>query len=157
MQLILLLLVVVAGGAFSSGRLLSWLRRVNEDHALAGLLGEPDRDRAVSRRATVLIHEAERSVRLGRFRDRLSQHAWNGSVLRVVPVRGAMVWFFGDGSVWRVRQDSRARVSRCIVEEAVDTPAGMGVRVYVPWSYSEAVLHVEDAVELTPEPALTSK
>ncbi|MGH9178568.1 MAG: hypothetical protein ACRD0N_08445 [Acidimicrobiales bacterium] len=151
---VLLLVVAFAAVALTSGPLLSSVRRVNERHALAGLFGEPERDRVVSLRATALIHDAERSVRLGRFRDRLSQHAWNGSVLRVRRVPGgATIWSFGDGSVWRVRQDSPAQLRRCIVEEAVETPAGMGVRVYVPCSYSEAVLHVQDAQEmaLTPE------
>lgn len=150
MGLLLLVLVAVVGAVVSSGHLLGSVRRVNEGHALAGLFGEPERERVVSRRATALVQAAERSLRLSRFRDRLSQHAWKGSVLRVARLPGGItIWSFGDGSVWRVRQESPAELTRCIVEDAVETPDGMGVRVYVPCSYAEAVLNVEDALELT--------
>ncbi len=153
MALVLLLpAVLVAAGV--ARLVLRDARCVKEAHALAGLFGEPARNEVVDGRAPTVLRSAERSLRLASFRERLSVHAWKGTVLRLDPASdGRTAWTFGDGRVWHVRQRTKvpASLRRCIVFRATEIPDGMGVAVYTPRSCSEVMLDLWDAEELTPD------
>lgn len=142
---VLFALVAVTGASVVAA-----LLRVDEDHALAGLLGDPARELVIAKRAARLLHGAESVVRLAEFTGALAGHAWNGMPL-VISRRSARwsEWSFADGSRWMVRHERRPpkQRRRMIVASATSTRRGLAVDAYgAGGACPEEVVVVTDAV-----------
>ncbi len=123
------------------------MRRIDEEHAAAGLFGERRQDQVVEAWAGTVIDAAERLERLHHFRDHLRGRAWKGMPLRIDHgPDGWCAWHFADGEVWHVRHDDRLPrlLRRLIVEATDDRGDGLAVRTYVPGRRG-IVLGVNDA------------
>lgn len=143
-----LFVVLAAAGAASLVPAL----RIDEEHALAGLFGDAERERVIARRAIALLERAEALVRLAAFDEVLRTKAWKGVPLMVSRVSPRWSeWTFADGARWLVRHRGRApkRRGRLVVAHATATRAGLAVEAYGPGGESaDATLEITDASEL---------
>ena len=146
-HVVALLALVLAWGAFVVIVARPW-RRIDDDHALAGLLGELPREALIARWSDRVVATAERYERLDAFRRHLAERAWDGMPLHIEKGRrGWYRWEFSDGDAWHVRHAHRPRrtAARLIVRRSPDEDVdGLSVSAYVPGSH-DVVLPVDDA------------
>ena len=142
---VLLFLAVAAVGV----AVLPAFVRLDEGHALAGLFGEPERDRVIAARSARVVESAEEVVRLARFREALGRVAWNGVPMAIRRVSSRWSeWTFADGTRWLVRHARRPPKfrRRVIVASATDTEHGVAVDAYAPGNGAgEEVMEITDA------------
>ena len=144
---IALLVVAMAAGAAA----LRPLKDVPENHALAGLFGEPERERAIAARAARLIAGSEAYLRMSGFADELARQAWKGMpfTVRRVSARWAE-WVFADGHRWVVCHEGRTPrlMRRMIVSEATADAGRLVVGAYSPGGGpARSTLLIRDARE----------
>lgn len=124
--------------------------RLDERHALAGLFGEPARERVIASRAAEVLEEAATILRLAAFAETLRRLAWDGVPMAMHRCTGGWSeWTFADGSSWRVRHTGRhpRRRRRVIVAGTTASRQGVEVDAYgAGGAYPETTVQVTDAV-----------
>lgn len=141
---------MVAGLVFFVGRWLAdEVRQTQDVHALAGLLGESEREAVLARLAARVVDRAESCLRLQEFGDALRSRAWSGTPLSVERESSRWsVWSFADGREFRVALGRRNRIPRhmrrIIVSDVSSTPDGVSVAAYAPVAGPSLTLDVTD-------------
>jgi hypothetical protein len=141
-----ILVVVLLAAAAPVG--VRWTRHAADAHALAGLFGEPERDRVIEDRSAAVIAGAELCLRLEEFAESARRDAWSGTPIRLHRRSSSWCeWSHPDGSVWQVNLSRRSPrcLRKVVVASADTTPNGVAIRAYQPRTrFTSITLDIRD-------------